>query len=159
MVNYQNGKIYKIIDYTNDNIYIGSTCEKLCRRIQKHKASYKCYLNPNVKQGYMRSFDILKNNNFKIILIEDYPCKNKEQLLSREQYWIDKLNCINHNNPIHDNKKYQQKWRDNNRDKINNIINKKYRENNRDKMNERNRLYRYSVSINNINKIDIDLFT
>ena len=50
MVNYQNGKIYKIIDYTNDNIYIGSTCEKLCRRIQKHKASYKCYLNPNVKQ-------------------------------------------------------------------------------------------------------------
>jgi len=157
MVNYQNGKNYKIIDNTNDNIYIGSTCEKLCRRLQKHKASYKCYLNPNIKQGYMRSFDILKNNDYKIILIEDYPCEKKEQLLSREQYWIDKLDCINHNNAKHDSKKYSQKWRDNNREHYNQKS-REWTKNNRDKKNELNRLYRYSVSINNINKIDTSLF-
>ena len=156
MVKYENGKIYKIIDNTTDNIYIGSTCEKLCRRLQKHKSSYNCYLNPNVKQGYMRSFDILKNNDYKIILIEDYPCENKEQLLSREQYYIDTLNCINHNNQIHNNKEYSRKWRNNNRDHCNHKS-REWTKKNRDKKNETNRLYRYSISINNINKIDTTL--
>jgi hypothetical protein len=157
MVNYQKGKIYKIIDNTNNNVYVGSTCEKLCRRLQKHKSSYKCYLNPNVKQGHMRSFDIIKNGDFKIVLIEDYPCNNKEQLLSREQYFIDKIDCINHNNPIHESKEYQQKWRDNNREHCNQKS-REWSKKNRDKKNEINRLYRYSVSINNINKIDTSLF-
>ena len=158
MVNYQNGKIYKIIDNTNDNIYVGSTCEKkLCRRLQKHKASYNCYLNPNIKQGYMRSFDIIKNNDFKIILIEEYSCENKEQLLSREQYWIDNLDCINHNNPIHDKKDYYKQYSEKNRDQLNKLS-RKWNNKNRDKKNEINRLYRYSVSINNINKIDTSLF-
>ena len=70
---------------------------------------------------------------------------------------IDKLNCINHNNPIHDNKKYNQNWRDNNREHYNQKS-REWTKKNRDKKNETNRLYRYSVSINNINKIDIDLF-
>lgn len=96
MVNYKDGKIYKIVDNTNGNIYIGSTSEpRLCRRLQKHKSSYKCYLNPNVKQGYMRSFDIIKNNDYNIFLIENYPCDSKDELHSREQYYIDKLECIN----------------------------------------------------------------
>ena len=42
MVNYQQGKIYKIVDKTNNNIYIGSTAEKyLSKRLQKHIAHYK----------------------------------------------------------------------------------------------------------------------
>ena len=159
MVNYNDGKIYKIIDNTNGNIYIGSTAEKLlCKRLSKHKTSYKCYLNPNIKQGYMRSFDILKNNDYRIILIEECNCEKKEQLLSREQYWIDKLDCINYLNPIGDRKKSKQIWADNNKDKIK-ITHEKYRENNREIMNERNRLNRYSISINNINKIDPNLFS
>jgi len=157
MVNYQNGKIYKIIDNTNDNIYIGSTCEKLCRRLQKHKASYRCFLKPNIKQGYMRSFDILKNNDYKIILIEDYPCENKEQLLSREQYYIDNLNCINHNNPVRNAKEYLKKYSEANRE---HLLEKKrlYAKNNRDKANLRNAIYRYSVSVGYINIIDPFIF-
>jgi len=157
MVKYENGKIYKIIDNTNGDIYVGSTCNKLSRRITNHRASYNCYLNPNIKQGYMRSFDILKNNDYKIILIEEYPCENKEQLLLREQYWIDKLDCINYNNPIHNQKKYNREYRKKNREQYNENS-RRWTRNNRDKKNENNRLYRYSVSINNINKIDIDLF-
>jgi len=157
MVKYENGKIYKIIDNTNSDIYVGSTCDKLSRRISNHRGSYNCYLNPNIKQGYMRSFDILKNNDYKIILIEEYPCENKEQLLLREQYWIDKLDCINYNNPIQNKKKYHKEYRKKNREQCNENS-KRWTRNNRDKKNENNRLYRYSVSINNINKIDIDLF-
>ena len=40
MVNYQLGKIYKIVDNTNGNIYIGSTCEPtLARRLAKQRES------------------------------------------------------------------------------------------------------------------------
>jgi hypothetical protein len=157
MPNYQKGKIYKIVDNTNDNIYIGSTCEKLIRRLQKHKASYKCYLNPNVKQGHMRSFDIIKNGDFNIILLEECPCENKEQLLAREQYWKDKMKCVNHNNPIHNHKKYQQEWRDNNREHYNQKS-REWGDKNKQKKSDTGKLYRYSLSVGNINKIDIDLF-
>ena len=36
MNKYRNGKIYKLIDLTNDNIYIGSTIETLDRRLKRH---------------------------------------------------------------------------------------------------------------------------
>ena len=157
MPDYNNGKIYKIIDNTNDNIYIGSTCEKLIRRLQKHKYSYKCYFNPNVKQGYMRSFDIIKNGDFKIVLIEEYPCENKEKLLSREQYWIDYLNCINHNNPIHNKKEYFKKYSEENRDRLNELS-REWTQKNKQKKQNTGKLYRYSVSVNYINKIDTSLF-
>ena len=40
MVNYQLGKIYKLVDNTNGNIYIGSTCKPyLSSRLVQHKSS------------------------------------------------------------------------------------------------------------------------
>lgn len=155
---YSRGKIYKLVDNTNGNIYVGSTCEKrLCRRLQKHKGSYKSWLKGSPHQNKVRSFDILKNNDYKIVLLENCPCETKEQLLAREQYWIDSLVCINKNNCYHDKVSYHKNYREKNRDKIN-----KYRREwgrkNKDKKRENDRLYRYSVSINRINKIDPFLF-
>ena len=43
MVNYANGKIYKIISDNDDRIYIGSTCEGLSRRMTHHRAESKKY--------------------------------------------------------------------------------------------------------------------
>ena len=120
MPNYELGKIYKIIDNTNGNIYVGSTSEPtLARRLCKHKASYNCWLNPNIKQGKMRSFDIIKNGDFKIILLEDWPCQSKDQLCAREQFWMDQLVCINKNNAVHDSVEYQKQYQKNNREKLN----------------------------------------
>ena len=82
MVNYQNGKVYKIINENNEIIYIGSTTEeKLCKRYAKHK---------------------LKAPNHKIILIENYSCNSKEELCMREQQIIEK-----HSNLLNQRKFHQ----------------------------------------------------
>ena len=61
---YLRGKIYKIIDNTNNNVYIGSTCElTLASRLAKHIQRYKRFLEDKTIFGYTRSLDILKNNN------------------------------------------------------------------------------------------------
>ena len=39
MPNYQEGKIYKIYNTVNDEIYIGSTTRKLCERMADHRKS------------------------------------------------------------------------------------------------------------------------
>ena len=39
MANYQEGKIYKIYNTINDDIYVGSTTQKLCERMRDHKYS------------------------------------------------------------------------------------------------------------------------
>ena len=93
MTDYQLGKIYKIVDNTNDNVYIGSTCKSLAQRLSGHVDTYKQYLKG--KYHYVTSFDIIQNNNYDMILIENYPCDYKDELLARERYWCNKINSIN----------------------------------------------------------------
>ena len=74
--------IYKIVDYTNNNVYIGSTKQTLKIRLSKHKYSKDC-----------SSYEILKNNNYEIIEIEK---TDKENRYYREQFYIDNTeNCVN----------------------------------------------------------------
>ena len=87
MADYSKGKIYKIIDNTNDKIYIGSTVQTLQGRLRGHKSL--------CKKKDINSKLILKNNNFSIELIENFPCNTKRELEIREQYFIDKLDCVN----------------------------------------------------------------
>jgi len=84
VIDYKKGKIYKIINDVNDDVYIGSTVNTLSKRMVNHKDDYKKY--PDRKL-----YKFIRDNggwdHFKIILIEDYPCERKEQLLQREQYY------------------------------------------------------------------------
>ena len=58
MVNYQNSKIYRIVDNSNGNVYYGSTCERtLAQRLTKHKAVYNQYLKGNYT--FVTSFTII----------------------------------------------------------------------------------------------------
>ena len=94
MVNYAHGKIYKIVDLTNDNIYIGSTCEpKLARRLAQLISGYKSYING--KSHFVTSYKILENGNYDIQLIESYACCNKDELHAREGLYINTMACIN----------------------------------------------------------------
>ena len=98
--NYQEGKIYCIKDNTNGNVYYGSTCEKyLSKRIAQHRNGYKLYIKTNKR--YTSSFEILKNGDFDIELVEQFPCNSSDELLKRERYFIElnKEKCINKRMP------------------------------------------------------------
>ena len=97
MPDYLNGKIYKIVDNTNGNLYIGSTTQSLTQRLAGHVGKYKSY--EQGKYPFTASFDILKNGNYEIILIEEVECENKEQLLREERKQIDSNLCVNRNIP------------------------------------------------------------
>ena len=154
MPDYSNGKIYRIICNNTGNMYIGSTCCTLSRRLAQHKTEY----NKGRKRA---SYDIIKEGNYQIVLIENVPCNNKEELLRKERYYIENMNCVNKKVPLRTkneyyednkqyflelNKKYQEtnknkitelnkQYRENNKDKIS-VLNKQYRENNKDKISE-----------------------
>ena len=95
MVNYQLGKIYSLKNPLKHGQYIGSTCDKeLERRRGSHYRNYRAFQNGS--GHYISSFDLLETDDAQIFLLENYPCDTKEELLAREQYWIDKsLNVIN----------------------------------------------------------------
>jgi hypothetical protein len=130
---YSNAKIYKIIDNTNGNIYVGSTCKKLCQRIAQHRADYKRYLEG--KRYYITSFKIIENGDYDIILLEEVKdCENKEQLRVRERHYIENLDCINKLVPgrtREEIKDYQNKYREENKETMKQY-NKKYCETNKE---------------------------
>ena len=134
MVNYQDGKIYKIVDNTNGNVYIGSTCKKLCQRIAQHRQDYHKYLNG--KHRFMTSFTILENNNYDIILMEDVKdCENVEQLRAIERDYIESIECVNKNIPGRTKQEYNILYYENNKT-ILDKKNKDYYENNKVKIKE-----------------------
>ncbi len=102
---YKTAKVYKIVDNTNGNIYIGSTCKSLCKRLAQHRYDYKKYLSG--ESHYMSSFEVLKNENYNIVLIENVEnCISKEELLKRERFYIDSLDCVNKVIPGRTHKEY-----------------------------------------------------
>ena len=91
---YQRRKIYKIISNETHLVYYGSTIENtLTNRLSGHRTSYKKWLVG--KDGYVTSFEIVKYEDCKIILVESFPCNTKDELTSREQYYIDTNTCVN----------------------------------------------------------------
>ena len=133
-----NAKIYKIVDNINDNVYIGSTCYSLKTRLSVHKSAYKRFLNG--LGGNTKSFDVLKNNDYKIELIENCNIKTKQELLARERFYIENNNCLNKNIPGNlDDKgtqQYQKDYYNDNKNKIDDYQ-KEYREANKDKKKEK----------------------
>jgi hypothetical protein len=98
------GKIYKLIDNTNGNIYIGSTTQILNQRLSKHKCDYKSYLNG--KHNCVTSFEIIKNNDYRIEIIKYVIYKDKIELHQRERYYIENNDCINKYIPLRNSKQY-----------------------------------------------------
>ena len=106
MPEYSKSKIYKIVCNITGLIYIGSTSQTLCQRLQEHKRCYKKFLNE--KYNYTTSFKIIENNNYDIILLEDFPCERKEQLHARERFWIENTECVNKQIPTRTDKEYRE---------------------------------------------------
>jgi hypothetical protein len=106
MVNYANSKIYKIYPITGeDECYIGSTVNTLCRRMTGHRTVYNCLNNQETSKILFNKYGI---ENCKIQLLELWPCDTKEQLHAREAYHIRNNNCVNKKIPLRTAKEYRQ---------------------------------------------------
>ena len=150
MVNYQQGKIYKIVCNTTGLVYVGSTCEqRLSQRLARHVLNYKKFLN--AKYCDCASFEIIKNENYEIMLLESHPCNNKDELLMRERHYIEETECVNiRRRPITTveekkeyKKNYGQKRYSKNKEEVHER-NKSYYIDNKDKVNKANREYYYA---------------
>ena len=89
---------------------------RLCERLAGHKKAYKRYKDGKIKKK-VTSFQILENNNYEIVLIENYPCESKDQLHKRERHHIENNLCVNKTIPTRTDAEYQEANRE--------IINKK----------------------------------
>lgn len=131
MVNYQNGKIYKIESLVGQCIYYGSTTTKrLSSRMAEHR--HHC------KTSYqITSKKVLQYPDAKIYLVELYPCNSKEELNSREGYYIRNNECVNKNIPDRTRQEYMK----DNKEMIK-CRNKKYYEEHKDRIRNLNVKYR-----------------
>tara|TARA_R110001632_G_scaffold82731_1_gene183489 strand:- start:140 stop:595 length:456 start_codon:yes stop_codon:yes gene_type:complete len=115
MTDYSSGKVYMIKSLINHDCYIGSTIQTLTRRLQKHITDTNC------DKRQCESYKII-NDKHKIILLENYSCKTKEELLKREQYWMEQFpDCINKRRAVRtkeQQKEYMKEYVIANRDKI-----------------------------------------
>lgn len=121
------GVVYMLAS-ENDH-YIGSTIYKLNKRISQHKSQYKRWLNE--KTTYCNSYEIIKNEKYEVIIIEEVEKETKEACREREQLWINfygKENLINNRNVI---RLDIEKLKENRKE-----VDKKYYENNKEKIKE-----------------------
>lgn len=80
MPNYQDGKIYKITSDLTDQVYVGSTTNKLSRRMTNHRT--------NSGTGTSKLYTLMRElgaKNFKILLVSKFPCTSKEELNAEEE--------------------------------------------------------------------------
>jgi len=135
MPDYQKGKIYKIWSPSNNLTYYGSTVQSLAQRLAKHQYNYKCFVNGDTKSS-KKSFLIIKYEDYKIELVENYPCNNVEQLRRREGEYIQSNECVNYQVAGRTKEEYREETKEAHRE-----YTKIYNQEHREKIKERKRVY------------------
>lgn len=150
MVNYQQGKIYKI--QIGEQIYVGSTTKKLlCNRRNGHVADSKRDDRQNHALYSLVNTLPDKWQGVYLELLEDYPCESKDQLHAKEAEWVRKIATLNHRIPRRSHKAYYEENKDEilqkqklynlKHKKENSARNKEYRVNHHEKYAENSRRY------------------
>lgn len=102
-MNYQKGKIYKVLNTVNDQLYVGSTCSPLSKRMAQHRK--QALTGTDLLSKHMRA---VGNDFFYIELVEEFPCSNKDQLAAKEHVLARQLgatlNFLGKQNHKHDAK-------------------------------------------------------
>ena len=133
-MDYVNGKIYKIVNNVNDEVYVGSTTQTLAKRFSVHKDDSKRESkNSALLYQVMNEIGI---ENFCISLIKEYPCTTKTELCLEEGKYIREIGTLNQRIAGRTNQQYYK-------DNIEKIQEKhrKYSKENREKGIERSRKY------------------
>ena len=145
MPDYSKGKIYKILNYIDDEIYVGSTTETLGQRMAKHRANLK--INPHLKLfEHMHKLGV---EHFYIELIENYSCNDIYELRAREGFYIREIGTLNQviagrtkQEYYKDNSEHleeaHKRWVENNKEHLKEVK-KQYYENNKEHLKEANK--------------------
>lgn len=102
--------IYKICckDPSITDVYVGHTTNMIKRR-----SCHKIRCTDETSNNYnLYVYDFIRNHgswkNWEIIQIEEYNCKNKEEALKQERFWLDELNAsLNKVLPTRNSKEYR----------------------------------------------------
>jgi len=125
MPDYAKGKIYKILNNVDDEVYVGSTIETLSQRMSRHRRLV--ITRPQIQ--IYQHMTLVGADNFYIELIENYNCSCIEELRAREGYHIRQIGTLNKNiagrskneyamDTQEQFKAYQHQWYLNNRTRI-----------------------------------------
>lgn len=124
MVNYQEGKIYKLSSISKNLVYYGSTCNMLIKRFSDHKTP----------KNRCSSKEVIDCGDAIIELVELFPCNSKIELHNREGYYIANNECVNKCIAGRTNKE----WREDNKEHVANY-DKEYREKHKEELKEKDR--------------------
>jgi hypothetical protein len=154
-IDYSRTIIYKLVcnDLKIKECYVGATTCFTKRKTQ-HKSD--CY-NEKTNNYNCNVYQFIRVNggwdNWNMIMVEEYPCKNKLESDKRERHWIESLkaelnNCVPSRNLkeyYQDNKEkhkeYYQEYYQENKEKITEGNNKYYTKN-KEKISENRKEYR-----------------
>lgn len=89
------GKIYQLVCNTTGKIYIGSTCYTLNARLGHHLKGWRSYVRGTFH--YISSYEIVRGRNYRIELLENFPCDDRRLLRERENHYIQLAgrHCVN----------------------------------------------------------------
>lgn len=129
MNRYQKAKMYKLVSDVDDEFYLGSTCLLLSQRYHCHKQLAK----DKPDRPVYKHFNEIGWENVKIILVEEYPCNSKIEMLKKERELYDELKpTLNRKRPYQTKEerlKQMSDYRDKNEEKI-----AQYKKENREEM-------------------------
>lgn len=109
---YDKAIIYGIRCNDTDELYVGSTIQKLSDRMDTHKKEAK------QEGAKCMSSIIISRGNYEVLIIEEYPCEERQQLRAREEYHrslnekaINKIRAFRTDD---EKKAYKAQWHKNN---------------------------------------------
>ena len=91
---YQKSKIFRMISPQTDKIYFSGTYNKLSTRKGVYRNQYKIFKENGIgrDQPY---YEIMQYPDFKLGLVEEFPCHSRAMLNARIQHWVNSNECLN----------------------------------------------------------------
>ena len=142
---YSKAVIYKIYNIDEpDKFYVGSTANSIWRRLYTHKTSSK-----KCKSFFYTEVNRLGWDKFKIEVIENFPCNNKQELFAEEErirsetdaYYNSYRSMVPEEQRKQNYKIYKKNYYEENRDYINRH-NKNYTKTHKEQLKEYRKNYR-----------------
>jgi len=95
--NYANAKIYRLVATGTKQVYIGSTCRTLDKRLYDHNWAVA---HPDTQTQSTACTLYEGGRTVAIELVEAFPCERIDQLRERERYWLEQTpTAVNRNTP------------------------------------------------------------